>query len=142
MAVSSVGMHLGLFQHWYTTHPEFLRAWRDVRTQYFDVPDSAQIHCKQGGGVGVEWPIIGRFAGLSGESAAVVGCALGYDEITLAGLPADHGGHYYPEPIVPGVETLQSYGLTDAIRRWEWLRDNYFQGRVKSLSGNTREILC
>ena len=142
MAVNAVGMHLQRFEHWYTTHPEFLRAWRDVRTMYFDEPDSAKVHCKQGGGTGTEWPIIGRYSGLSGESAAVVACALGYEEITLAGIPADGKGHYYPAPIERGWDKPYDHGQADAIARWEWLRDNYFNGRVKSLSGNTREILC
>jgi hypothetical protein len=141
MAVNAVGMHLNRFEHWYTTHPEYIGIWRAARKVYFDEPDNAVVHCKQGGVTGVPWPISGRYAALSGETACIVACELGYTDIILAGIPADGKGHYYPAPIENGWKTPYDHGEDYALNRWRWLRDNYFNGRVKSLSGNTKDIL-
>jgi hypothetical protein len=139
MVVNSAGGVVSNFKHWFTPHPEHLTIWRAMRSE----PIVCEIHCKQGG-VSSDgdrlhvWPINGRFAAWGGESATVVAVALGYDDITLAGIPADGKGKATGDPIPSAAD----YGEPDSITRWTWLRDNYFQGRVKSLSGKTREILC
>ena len=92
----------------------------------------------------VLWPVAGLHTPTAGHTAAVITLLLGYAPVILMGLPADDSGHFYPDaPINPdGLEQLD-YGerrgkYQDA---WLWLRDNFFEGRVKSVSGNTREWL-
>lgn len=75
-------------------------------------------------------------AGCSGLFAALVGCAVGYDEIWLAGCPEDKNGHFYDPP----AETY-AYTHYGGLQQWEYARDALFGGRVKSLSGNTARVL-
>jgi len=80
------------------------------------------------------WPLQ-RDGGTGGLFAVLIGLLMGFDRIILAGSPIDGSGHFY----YPGKTAL--YG--DSIVRDEWLRarDAVFKGKVKSLSGCTREWL-
>lgn len=138
MVVNSAGMVFDRFDHWFTPHPEYLALWREPHKTRVE----SEVHCKQGGlasdGSKLHfWPIDGHFAAWGGESAAVVAVALGYDEILLAGIPADGNGKATNDPIQSTADHGEDYSFV----RWRWLRDNYFHGRVKSLSGNTKDIL-
>jgi hypothetical protein len=61
---------------------------------------------------------------------------LGYEEIVLAGIPMDNAGHYFDPPWV-ATDLADSAVATV----WREARDRVFDGRVKSLSGNTRDWL-
>jgi hypothetical protein len=67
----------------------------------------------------------------------MVGLALGYDKIILAGVPIDGTGHFFDPP---GKVVNQFLG-TNIKEEWNNANRNYFKGRVKSLSGRTREWL-
>ena len=70
--------------------------------------------------------------GSSGLFAALVGLKLGYDEIILCGCPADNGNFYDPEWV--------SDNFTKKRKVWLGAKE-FFDGRVKSMSGYTRSIL-
>ena len=72
--------------------------------------------------------------GSSSLLGVVVGLAMGYEEIVLAGVPLDtsagnccHAGLPHPYECF--------------LAAWEEANREVFNGRVKSLSGNTRELL-
>jgi hypothetical protein len=85
------------------------------------------------------WNLPGH--GTSSLGAVYVGLALGYCRIVLAGCPLDDMGHYYdPE----GVKTFFIKRIPDrnkGPRFWEHAAAHVFKGKVKSLSGRTRELL-
>lgn len=70
----------------------------------------------------------------SGALASAIGLVLGYDRIVLAGCPQDNSGHYY-EP--EWMET-EHYATRTFRAQWE---GPVWRGRVRSMSGMTREIL-
>ena len=139
MAVKEVGMTLFPCGHWFSCHQDETVGWEAVRetmaTQVLIDRTPPVMHGKQGGRW-LPWPISGEWGFDSGQSAAIVGCLLGYDEIWLAGMPCDGGGHYYPWKTGVDDEPLDG-----RLSFWVKLRDKFFQGKVKSLSGNTRDIL-
>ena len=81
-----------------------------------------------------EWPFPNT--GTSGLGAAYVACALGYKQIVLLGLPLDDAGHFYDPPWVK-----TNFSREENERRWIRARNDIFDGRVKSVSGRTKEIL-
>lgn len=82
------------------------------------------------------WDLELSKGGSSGLLAVMIGLALGYDRIILAGVPMDGSGHFYdPQDVI----TRQFTGSNIKLE-WHWAT-KYFQGRVKSLSGQTREWL-
>jgi len=93
--------------------------------------------------------------GTSGLLACVVGLNIGYENIVLCGVPIDNSGHFWEAP--PGIweapigrtnfqrevtrrnGTLKARG--DNRRFWGNAADNIFEGRIKSMSGFTKELL-
>ena len=65
----------------------------------------------------------------------MIGLALGYNKIILAGVPLDGSGHFFDPP---DKETKQFSGQNIDLE-WKWANDKYIKGRVKSLSGRTKE---
>ncbi len=72
----------------------------------------------------------------SGLFGALVGLAMGYAPVILAGVPEDDGGHFYDPPGSAG-----DYVTGGNDQSWLWHRDNVFAGRVRSFSGRTRDWL-
>ena len=92
------------------------------------------------------WPFSG--GGTSGLFACFVGLGLGYDEITLCGIPIDNSGHFWEAPW--GKTNFQRELVTrnGAMKRrgdsrsfWANAAADHFDGRVKSMSGVTRDLL-
>lgn len=141
MGVKEVGMTLFPMHHWFSGHCEFWDVWEEVRRiQARNLRAETEaiepvLHCKQGGDR-LPWPINGAWGQDTGLSATILGVLLGYDRVILAGMPADGGGHFYPWTIRRPHEHVQAYGPA-----WTRLRDEFFEGKVTSLSGNTKEIL-
>lgn len=155
MCVNDIGLHLPRrFKHWYSNHPDCLPFWKTCRDfHYSDVieNDSPALHSCFGGAVKwahdginrvVRWPWPGH--GSSGLNACYTGLGLGYERIILAGIPYDDEGHYYDPPQDSPV-WLQStrwldFGAEGFRRLLGTVDRQVFQGRVKSLSGITRDI--
>jgi len=77
--------------------------------------------------------------GCSGLSACIVGVLLGYEKIVLAGSPLTDEGHFYDPPWVKTSLERSFPGETPKI--WKKMADEVFKGKVKSLSGRTKELL-
>jgi len=72
--------------------------------------------------------------GSSTLHAVLAALIMGYDNIILAGVPMNSGGHYY-NPF--WVHDYDKAFMGD----WEKAARKCFHGKVTSLSGNTRELL-
>ena len=83
------------------------------------------------------WPLT-RDGGTTGLFAVLVALLMGYDRIILAGSPVDDSpAFYHPAPYPKDL----SYGRQIIRDEWQRAIDGCFGGRVKSLSGWTREQL-
>jgi hypothetical protein len=153
IAINNMIMHhKGRVHHGVSLHPEEPPLWRQLRwtnnceeshvtTHSHRLPENNDNlppqEFKTRHGLDYLWVIEGGRGGSSGLFAAMVGLALGYDKIILAGVPIDGSGHFFDPP---GKEVNQFLGQNI---KWEWehARDTYFKGRVRSLSGRTKEWL-
>lgn len=79
--------------------------------------------------------------GCSGLGAAIVGVALGYHQIILAGSPLDETGHFYDPPWKITSLERQFPTRPDGPKLWAKVANEYFEEKVKSLSGRTRDLL-
>jgi hypothetical protein len=136
--------HKGRVHHGVSMHPEEPNLWRALRPYYQCEGSHVTTHSyMKHGKIGltecdVVWGVIeGSGGGTSGILAVMVGLALGYDEIILAGVPLDNTGHFYD---APGKQD-KTFGSDFIKIEWRNAADKYFRGRVKSLSGWTRELL-
>jgi len=139
IAVNDAGAHYqeGV-AHWVTLHPEYLPGWRFYRRRHcYDASGQAPLcHASRDGeGVDIHWELE-RYGGTSGLFAAHVALMLGYSRVVLAGVPMDNTGHYFDPPWARTDNEDRSIGI-----EWEQARDTIFGGRVKSLSGRTRDWL-
>ncbi len=138
MCVNDAGMHLhDRVRHWVTLHPEYMPGWMAFRRGHlYGSGDQPMTHSnKAKPGVDVTWAM-GQLGGTSGLYACFVALLLGYNEITLCGVPMTGSGHYFDPPW---------YGSEFADKPsqsvWKWAALNVFEGRVKSLSGWTKDLL-
>jgi hypothetical protein len=137
MALNEAGMfHAGT--HWASLHPEImwpgLLHWRQVCLSATHVHLHAQSNNSGGGPVGSAWQIPNP-GGTTGMWSCLVGLALGYSEIVLAGCPLEGGYFFGGDLYCPhGDDQVQPTVWAQAEREW-------FHGRVKSMSGRTREWL-
>lgn len=153
IAINNMIMHhKGRVHHGVSLHPEEPPLWRQLRwtnqceeshviTHSHRLPENNDNlppqEFKTRHGLDYIWVIEGGRGGSSGLFAAMVGLALGYDKIILAGVPIDGTGHFFDPP---GKKVTQFLGQNI---KWEWDNANaqYFKGRVTSLSGRTKEWL-
>lgn len=137
MAVNDVGMHLPCeLTHWYSNDWKMLPKWVEARRPRFKKKyGPVQTHSCYGGAKYV-WPWPGH--GTSSLNAVYTGLALGYDEIVLAGVPLDNSGHYFDPPWVNSNFSNEVPNKGGQLRYWN---RQIFEGKVKSLSGRTRELL-
>ena len=138
MVVNDVGQHLhDRVRHWVTLHAEYLPGWMAFRRGHlYGSGDQPMTHSnKVKPGVDVAWPM-GQLGGTSGLYACFVALLLGYTEIVLAGVPMSGSGHYFDPPWYGSEFQDRANELV-----WKWARDNVFEGRVKSLSGHTKQWL-
>lgn len=157
MCINDIGVHLPVWiEHWYSNHADCLPWWKTCRAfHYGDVlsrekPDLFKMHSCFGGKIKwpsdemarvVKWPWPGH--GSSGLNAAYTGLGLGYENILLAGLPYDNDGHYFDAPEGHSILNERNKWIKFAGFRklWEQARDHIFEGRVRSLSGVTKDVL-
>lgn len=135
ICVNDVGMHYpGPVSHWYSNDIAMLPKWIAARRPRYtlDYGKDIQIHsCCEG--VKWKWPWPGH--GSSSLNAVFTALGLGYEKIILCGVPLDDSGHYFDPPWVK-----TNFARDATVRHWKLLAPK-FQGRVKSMSGNSREIL-
>ena len=137
MAVNDAGMHIPYrLKHWYSNDVAMLPSWRKARRPRFGENETKsediKLHsCNAFEGINWGWP----GGGTSSLNAVMTGLALGYDKIYLCGAPLDDGGHYFDPPW-----TKTNFSRSGGLREWE-SRKQYFEGKVVSMSGNTKRIL-
>jgi hypothetical protein len=145
MCVNDMIMHFpGKVTHVYSNDHHMLPNWVAARRPQYKKEESIIVHtCHVGSSTMKIWPFPGH--GSSSLSACYVGLALGYDSITLAGIPLDDSGHYFDPP---WVKTNFLCEVPERIlnekpypRYWESAARNVFDGKVRSLSGRTKELL-
>ena len=132
MCINDLGMHYpDRFEHWYSNSADELKVWNQARRR--DLDGGHELHsCNPG--VDHVWPWPGH--GTSGLNAVYTALALDYDEIILCGIPLDDSGHYFDPP-------WRGSNFTHEVPDMKWWRNavKHFDGRVKSCSGRTRELL-
>lgn len=87
------------------------------------------------------WPFGGWAT--SGLGAALVGVALGYEKVILAGVPLDNGPHNGEPSWRRCNFTREASDTADGgiNAHWKRARDIAFEGKVKSMSGRTKDWL-
>tara|TARA_R100001510_G_scaffold57034_2_gene63888 strand:- start:5952 stop:6566 length:615 start_codon:yes stop_codon:yes gene_type:complete len=148
MAINDIGMHLSFpIQHWYSNDYEMLPKWLAARRPLIAQNDNKIFTHSCYGRADFVWPLTG--AGTSGLNAVFTALKIGYSKITLAGIPLDDAGHYWePEWFstnftneVPYSKTEKEKDSQKEIKYWSKAAKESFEGKVKSCSGRTKEIL-
>lgn len=119
--------------HWITMHPDIRdRLWIPQRARQGFAPVPNLWHPRHRGTWSGSTPIESQ-GGSSGMLCITVAMHLGFDKIVLAGVPMTKAAKHYDDP-KPWHEARQYHNV--------WNRHApKLQGRVKSLSGWTRELL-
>lgn len=144
MAVNDAGMHIPhKLTHWYSNDYTMLPRWVAARRPRFvkegrcwETSGEGRIlthSCYKADGALI-WPWPG--GGTSSLYAVYTGLALGYSDVVVCGAPLDNGPHYF-EP--PGAQT--TFERCGGHKSWQNARDRIFEGRVRSMSGNTKRII-
>ena len=117
---------------------KFIAARRNEYRKEFEGPKHAHSISE---GAKNRWPFGGH--GTSGLGACLVGLGLGYDKIVLCGVPLDNGPHNGEPSWRRCTFTREASSTADngPNNHWRRARDLIFRGRVKSMSGRTREWL-
>lgn len=135
ICVNDVGMHYPYYvNHWYSNDIQMLPKWMEARRprHKIDFESDIQVHsCCDG--VKWKWPWPGH--GSSSLNAVFTALGLGYEKVILCGVPLDDSGHYFDPPWVK-----TNFARDATVRHWKLLAPK-FEGRVRSMSGNSREIL-
>lgn len=132
----------GNIEHAYSNEPTLLMKFIDARRQEyrkeFSGPNNTHACMK---GAKWHWPFGGHAT--SGWGAALVGVALGYDKVILCGMPLEDGPHNGEPPWRRCTFTREAASTVDGQinSHWKKARDLAFKGKVKSMSGRTKEWL-
>lgn len=141
MCVNDMILHYpGRVEHVYSNNHKYIPYWlRARRDQYVSRWGLIKhSHSNKVGGKHT-WPWPGH--GTSSLNAVYTAIALGYEDIRLCGVPLDNGPHYF-EPDWMKTNFEQIVGVRDGrMKYWENAKDKIFEGRVKSYSGRTRDLL-
>jgi hypothetical protein len=134
----------GSVLHGYSTHPGQLKHIVNLRRSRRKIMAKQTtpifLHSGDEQGPGVHCWRIPAY-GCSGLSATVIGLLLGYHHIVLAGCPLDESGHYYDAPWMKTSLERQFPSGPGGPKLWETVAREVFDGKVKSLSGRTKELL-
>lgn len=133
----------GHIEHCYSNEPTLLHKFVAARRQDYinEFIAPKNLHsCNQG--IQWRWPWGGH--GTSGLGAVLVAIGLGYEQIVLCGLPLDDGPHNGEPPWrrthIGSSETAPA-GNSGINAHWKRARDLAFDGKVRSMSGRTRDWL-
>lgn len=119
------------FQHWASLHADLIRDLQWVKNKC-----SFKTHShRPAPGIDKVWPI-DAWNGDSGLFAARIAVRMEYTKIILCGIPLDSRRKIYQIK-----ENGNSFDCTSNLKLWQGTARDEFEGRVKSMSGNTREIL-
>lgn len=141
MCVNDVVMHYpGRVKHLYSNDhrmiPHWLGARRHQYTRAFG-PIEYTHSCRVGGKYSWPWP--GH--GTSALGAVYTGLAMGYETIVLCGVPLDNSPNYFSPDWELRNFTREVGVKNGEMQYWARAASKCFHGRVKSMSGRTRELL-
>jgi hypothetical protein len=125
-----------MVKHWCNLHAEYLPHYQFLAQ--FRQPKHIHTHTQKPSPDAefiweIQHPYLNR--GTSAMFATLVGLALGYTEIILAGCPLDNSAYFYEPPST-------RHGIyPSCLKAWEYSHEYVFNGRVKSMSGKTMELL-
>lgn len=150
MAVKQAGIYIPMpIRHWVGCHGERFQWQIPLRRggYYFRGRPSEgslrPVHTQKHGytvHADKAWPLVdhawpGPLTGTSALFGARVAMGLGYDEAILCGVPLDDSGRFYDAPWDKGVDLNVA-----EMSEWEAFVP-IFNGRVRSMSGRTRDLL-
>src|ERR1041385_5857383 len=143
MAVNKLGETFpGYLHHWYSNQTNHLKNFVAARRPEY-APQLSPSWVTHSCNVGADyrWPWHG--GGTSGLGATLVAVALGYDHVVLCGLPLDDGPHNGEPPWRRSNFTREVAGSIRNDRPGHWRRaiEEGFDGKVRSMSGRTRDWL-
>ena len=141
MCVNDIIMHYpGRVHHAYSNNHNYLPKWIAARRdQYLTRWEwKTHTHSNKAGGKHT-WPWPGH--GTSSLNAVYTALALGYDKVVLCGVPLDDSGHYF-EPSWMKTNFVHEVADRDGeIKYWGNAKRRIFEGKVKSMSGRTMNLL-
>lgn len=133
----------GSIEHCYSNQPHLLNQFVAARRQEYALEFGPPRHTHSiMEGAKHRWPWGGH--GTSGLGAVLVGLGLGYDRIVLCGMPLDDGPHNgEPHWRKTTFASSEASGSKNGGKDSHWAKaiDLAFGGKVKSMSGRTREWL-
>ena len=141
MCINDIIMHYpGRVRHFFSNDHRWTPKWLDARREFItrDFGNVDYIHtCGVGGRYCWPWP--GN--GTSALGATYTGIALGYSPIVLCGIPLDNGPHYFEPPWITTNFNNEVPEYNAQMKYWGKAKETIFNGKVKSCSGRTRELL-
>lgn len=140
MAVNDVGMHIPLdLRHWFSNSAQELSQWVECRRNGYNRTVLTHSLRANPGIVKYIWPWPGH--GTSSLNAVYTGLRMGYDPIILCGVPLDDSGHYFDPPWVKTNFAREVPANNENLKWWSNAAEKVFEGKVKSMSGRTRDVL-
>lgn len=145
MVINSAGLYFPYrITHWFSGYYESLEHLRKIRYyefgNHFKPKEIILTHSRfYYPGVDCVWKAEAYGYGTSTLDACSVGLLMGYEQVVIAGAPLDNTMHFYDPPWLIGKGN-DDCGWEIYFSEWKLWNERYFQGRVKSLSGKTKEI--
>ena len=131
----------GTIEHAYSNDHVMLPNWVASRRPQYVQRAGVPRHfhtCHHGAQWSWPWP----GSGTSGLGAVLTALALGYDEVWLCGIPLDDSGFFFaPEWVNSTYGRSKDRDDPERIPYWTSAARSVFEGRVKSFSGRTRDLL-
>lgn len=128
--------------HCYSNHADLLKHWargRDclhIQEWGFPKQHTGNPDCHEA----THWDL--PMHGTSGLNAVLCGLKMGYEQIVICGIPLDDEGHCYDPPDKRDTNfTRQVPMRNNGLKYWKQYAEQVFEGRVKSYSGRTSELL-
>jgi hypothetical protein len=138
MCLNDMIMHFpGKITHAYSNDHYSLGSWIQARRPRYKKDLGENIYPHSCYGAKYTWPWPGH--GSSGLNAIYTGLALGYDQITVAGVPLDDSGHYFDPQWKRTNFTKEVPDRDREVKYWQFAINHIFNKKVKSLS-NTRSL--
>ena len=133
MCLNDMIMHFpGKVIHAYSNDHHMLPNWIAARRPRYKKDLYEDIYPHSCYGAKYTWPWPGQ--GSSGLNAVFTGLAMGYDSITLVGIPLDDSGHYFDPKWRTTNFTKEVPERDGQVKYWQHAIDTIFNGKVRSLS--------
>lgn len=147
MCINDISMHYpGVVNHLYSNQARWIPHWCNARRETIncikvrDVWGHIGMTHSCNAGAKYHWPWPGH--GTSTLNGVYTALALGYNPVVLCGAPLDDSPHYF-EPEWCRSNFTREVGTSTQGRMMHWAKaaTHIFNGRVKSMSGRTMELL-